>query len=296
MDRLVAAKVFLDVSKTGSFTASADRLNMSRPMVTRYVESMESWLNARLFHRTTRKVTLTHVGESCLEQVEAWVSQAEALSVISQIDTELSGNIKITAATSLATSQLIPAFASFMQRHPKVSIELDAQDVTADLIHDQIDIAVRISSSPSGSLIGKPIASCLSALVASPDYIDRKDAIKSASDLTAHQALGYKNFGEQIWHLSKGESIESIKANCMFTTNEVLSLKQAVLSGMGIAMLPTYLVNDDIKRNALTQVLPEWTLPTMQIYVLYSSRKFQSPAVRALIDFLSDYFKDNPWD
>ncbi|MEQ2355446.1 LysR family transcriptional regulator [Pseudoalteromonas piscicida] len=295
MDKLIAAKVFADVAITGSFTATADRLDMSRPMVTRYIEAMESWLNIRLLHRTTRRVSLTTAGESCLEEVRQWLRQADTITGLANTSGKLSGTVRLATSMSFGFSQLVPAIQQFMSAHPDVNIDIDLQDSVADLTESQIDLAIRIASAPDPSLIGKSIAVCDSVIVASPQYLENASEIKKPDDLAEHLCLGYKNFQQHIWHLCKGGSQQSVAVNCRLTANEATALLHAALSGAGLAIQPTYLVNRYIKSGELKPVLPDWKPSDMNIYVLYSSRKYMSPTVRALIDYLSHYFASTPW-
>ena len=295
MDRLTAAKVFVDVATSGSFTATADRLEMSRPMVTRYIEAMESWLNARLLHRTTRKVSLTTAGEDCLEEVKLWLKQAESLGDLANTGGELSGTIRLATSMSFGYSQVVPVIQQFLTVHPKVSIDVDLQDSVTDLTDSQIDIAIRIASTPDPSLIGKPIALCESVIVASPHYLANNEPISTPGDLTQHTCLGYKNFQQHVWHLTKADIQQSVEVSCRLTANEATTLLNAALCHGGLAMQPTYLVSQYLKNGQLKQVLPDWKPDDMTVYVLYSSRKHMRPAVRALIDYLSDYFSTSRW-
>ncbi|MCG9749674.1 LysR family transcriptional regulator [Vibrio brasiliensis] len=295
MDRLTAAKVFVDVATSGSFTATADRLEMSRPMVTRYIEAMESWLNARLLHRTTRKVSLTTAGEDCLEEVKLWLKQAESLGDLANTSGELSGTIRLATSMSFGYSQVVPVIQQFLAVHPKVSIDVDLQDSVTDLTDSQIDIAIRIASTPDPSLIGKPIALCESVIVASPHYLANSEPISTPGDLTQHTCLGYKNFQQHVWHLTKADLQQSVEVSCRLTANEATTLLNAALCHGGLAMQPTYLVSQYLKNGQLKQVLPDWKPDDMTVYVLYSSRKHMRPAVRALIDYLSDYFSTSRW-
>lgn len=295
MDRLTAAKVFVDIATTGSFTATAARLDMSRPMVTRYFEAMEGWLNTRLLHRTTRKVSLTTAGEACLEEVKQWLRQADSLSDLADNNGDLSGTIRLATSMSFGYAQLVPALQAFMASHPKVNIDIDLQDSVADLTERQIDLAIRIASAPDPSLIGKPIAVCHSVIVASPQYLASGGSILKPSDLTNHTCLGYKNFQQHIWHLTKDGLQQSVEVNCRLTANEATTILYAALCNAGLAIQPTYLVSQYLKSGQLQQVLPNWKPEDLTIYVLYSSRKYMSPAVRALIDYLSGYFSKARW-
>lgn len=295
MDRLTAAKVFIDVAHSRSFTATAERLGMSRPMVTRYIEAMENWLQARLLHRTTRKISLTSAGEMCLKDVEAWLVQADSLPTIVSSGEILSGRIRVAASMSFGYSQLVPAVTEFMALHPNVNIDIDLQDSVADLVEQRIDLAIRIAADPDPALIGKPIAICDSVLVASPEYLKTRPEIHQPSDLSKHACLGYKSFERHVWHLSQGEQFESVDIQCRLTANEAKALLQASILHAGISLQPCYLANNYIKEGLLSTVLPNWKPNDLKIYALYSSRKYLSPAVRALIDYLNDYLKAKPW-
>lgn len=299
MDRVVAAKVFIDVAQSRSFSRTADRLNMSRPMVTRYIETMEDWLKIRLLHRTTRKISLTSAGEACLKDVELWLEQADDFISLVNTSDELSGVVRITSSMSFGFSQLMPAIQDFMDQHPNVHVDIDLEDSAADLTEKSIDLAIRIASNPDPSLIGKPIAVCESVLVASPVYLEKVRQtvgdIQHPQDLINHDCLGYKNLARHIWHLSLHDQFESVSLDCRLSINEATALLHATLNGMGICLQPTYLANRYLNDGSLCHVLPEWKPKDLIIYALYSSRKHLSPNVRALIDHLEIYFQDNPW-
>lgn len=296
MDRITAAEVFIDVTRSGSFTATADRLSMSRPMVTRYVEALESWFGVRLLHRTTRKVTLTTLGEQCLSDLELWLDDGQRLIANVKPNDVLTGSIKIATSVSFAHTQLMAAISEFMILHPKISIEIDLQDTTSDLVKSRIDLAIRIASNPDASLIGKPIALCRSVIVAHESYLARMPPIKKPEDLSHHHCLGYTNFENQVWHLTRGTIHKSISVNGRLSANEATALLEATLCGAGLSLQPTYMANKMIQQGDLVQVLPEWKPNDMNIYALYSSRKFLAPTVRAFIDFIDEYLKKYTWD
>jgi DNA-binding transcriptional LysR family regulator len=296
MDRITAAEVFINVTRSGSFTATADRLSMSRPMVTRYVEALESWFGVRLLHRTTRKVTLTSLGEQCLVDLESWLDTAHMLVESVNSTNALTGSIRIATSVSFAHAQLMAAISEFMLLHPQIKIDIDLQDNTSDLVKNRIDLAIRIASNPDASLIGKPIALCRSVLVAHKSYLAKMPKIEEPEDLCHHHCLSYTNFERQIWHLSRGAINKSINVNGRLSANEATALLEATLCGAGISLQPTYMAHQKIKQGDLVQVLPEWKPNDMSIYALYSSRKFLSPTVRAFIDFIEHYFSQNKWD
>lgn len=291
MDKLTAAKVMLDVAQTESFTATAERLEMSRPMVTRYVEAAENWLGARLLQRTTRKVSLTSAGEQLLSNLQQWVEQAQQMEESLMPTQAVTGYVRLSVSMSFGFSQLMPALQAFRQRYPGIKLDIDAQDRAVDMVAERIDLAIRTTNEPNPALIGRPFSVCYSKLVAAPEYLACHDPITHPQDLTRHACLGYKNFGRQIWQLTQGEQQHDVEVSCDVTANEATVLLHGSLAGLGISMQPDYLAQEWIDQGKLVWVLPEWQLMTLQMYLLYPSRKHLSPPVRALIDFIIDHFK-----
>lgn len=296
MDTLTAARVFVDIANSQSFTATAEKLNMSRPMVTRYVETLEDWLQTRLLHRTTRKISLTTAGETCLRDIENWIQDADRIKAMISPKEELKGDVRVASSMSFGFSQLMPAIKSFMAQHSHVRVDLNLEDGVTDLTEKSIDLAIRISSNPEPSLIGKPIANCESVIVASPAYLQANPSpIHVPADLARHHCLGYKNFQQHVWNLSQQDKFEPVTLDCRLSANEATVLLHAALEGAGISLQPTYLANQYIKNGQLVHLLPDWKPNDLTIYALYSSRKYLSPTVRALIDFLEAYFLKHPW-
>ena len=296
MDRLTAMRVFVEVAHTGSFSATADKLDMSRAMVTRYVGALEQWLQARLLQRTTRSVTLTDAGETCLrrsQQMLALVDDVEE-ETASQ-DGALRGQLRITCSTSLAYAQMATAITAFLALHPQLKIDLNASEGALNLVEARIDLAIRISAEPDPMLIARPLAPCASVLVASPDYLAQQGRPRSPADLATHRCLSYANFGKSVWRFQRGTEQTQVSVASHFSANEATALLQAALAGGGIALQPTYLANPHLAQGTLQVVLPQWQVPAMTIYALYPSRKNLSPAVRALLDFLVERFAQVPW-
>lgn len=297
MDRLTAMRVFVEVATSGSFSATADRLDMSRAMVTRYVGEMEQWLQARLLQRTTRSVTLTDAGEACLRRCQQMLALVEDIEeeTTATGEGELRGQLRLTCSVSFAFAQLGAAIADFLALHPLLKIDLDASEGALNLVERRIDLAIRISSGPDPMLIARPLARCDSVLVASPSYLARHGVPALPADLERHRCLSYANFGKSVWELARGGETERVAVSSHFSANEATTLLRAALAGGGIALQPTYLANPHIASGELAAVLPDWGLPVMAINALYTSRRHQSPAVRALLDFLVDRFKGAPW-
>ena len=296
MDRLTALRVFASVAESGSFSATAEQLDMSRAMVTRYVGTLEQWLGARLLQRTTRSVTLTEAGESCLrrgQQMLALVDDVEQET--SRHGTALRGQLRVTCSVSFAYAQMAAALTDFLKQHPQLKIDLNASDGALNLVEARIDLAIRISAEPDPTLIGRVLAPCDSVLVASPAYLAAHGVPQTPAALATHQCLSFANFGKSTWALHRDQERCQVNVRSQLSANDATALLQAALAGGGVALQPTYLANPCVADGRLQVVLPDWKLPDMAIYALYPSRKHLQPAVRALLDFLAQRFSAQRW-
>ncbi len=289
-------QVFVEVATSGSFSATADKLDMSRAMVTRYVAELERWLDARLLQRTTRSVTLTDAGENCLRRSQQMLALMENVEEeTSGHDGALRGQLRITCSVSFAYAQLAAAVVDFLKLYPQLKMDLNASEGTLNLVEARIDLAIRISAAPDPALIGRMLAPCTSVLVASPAYLAANGIPQTPADLASHRCLSYANFGKSVWKLSRGEEQVQVSVASYFSANEATALLRATLAGGGVALQPTYLANPHLLDGSLQAVLPSWKLPDMAVYALYPSRKHLSPAVRAFLDFLVERFAKVPW-
>lgn len=296
MDRLTAMQVFVEVAQNGSFSTAAEKLDMSRAMVTRYVGQLEQWLGARLLQRTTRSVTLTDAGETCLRRSQQMLAlMADVEEETSRHDGALRGQLRITCSVSLAYAQMAAAVVDFLKQHPQLKIDLQTSEAALNLVEARIDLAIRISAEPDPALIGRVLAPCASVLVASPSYLAAQGMPTHPSDLRAHRCLSYANFGKSVWTLHRQDDVAEVGVASHFSANEATALLRATLAGGGVALQPTYLANPHLADGSLLRVLPDWTPPDMSIYALYPSRKHLSPAVRNFLDFLAERLAHTPW-
>ena len=296
MDRVTAMRVFADVAASGSFSASAERLEMSRAMVTRYVAEMEQWLGARLLQRTTRRVTLTDAGEQALRRcLQMLALVAEVEDEVAPADGTLRGQLRLTSSMSFGHAHLAAGLAAFLAQHPQLKIDLNVGDAALNLVEARIDLAIRISSEPDPALIARPLAVCDSVLVASPAYLAAAGTPRTPAELTTHRCLGHSNVGRSSWRFLRGETEETVNVTTRFTANDATVLLHAALADGGISLQPTYLASSLLQNGRLQQVLPDWQPPPMTIHALYPSRRHLSPAVRTLLDFLVDWFTLPRW-
>ena len=299
MDRLNALRVFVEVADCGSLTQTAQRLDMSPAMVSRYLAAAEDWLGARLLHRTTRRVSLTDAGEAALAPSRQMLGLAEEVSQLASARArEPAGALRVTASPSFADAQLAAAIAEFQRQHPRVEITMLVGDQALDLVEDRIDLAVRITNALDPTVIARPLALCRSVLCAAPQYLALHGRPDTLDDLTAHRWVT-RTLGEGGHYRFQHQGAEvALNVRGALRTDDTITLRRAVLAGAGIGMLPTYYVGEDLQRGALVRLLPAYEPTTLGIHAVTLSRRHQPLAQRVLVDFLVQRFGGEvaPWD
>lgn len=299
MDRLTAARIFVEAAERGSLTQTAARLEMSQAMVSRYLAAMEGWVGVRLLHRTTRRITLTEAGQALLSSCRQLLELAEEVEHLAgNGNREPEGKLRIATSSSFAEAQLTTAVVDFQRLHALVQVELLVADRPVDLVEDRIDLAVRITNSLDQAVVARPLAQCRSVLCASPEYLARHGQPAGIEALKAHRFVT-NSFGAGAHHRFRhGGQIVDVPANGMLFTNETAVLRRAVLTGAGLGMLPTYYVGDDLRNGSLVRVLPDYEPEPLGIHAVYLSRRHRPLALQLLLDFLAQRFGGDvaPWD
>jgi DNA-binding transcriptional LysR family regulator len=299
VDRLTAVRVFVQVADRGSLTQAAEHLEMSVAMASRYLAAVEDWFDARLLHRTTRKISLTDAGLAALPACRQLLEIAEeAQYLAAERSREPAGMLRVTTSSSFADAQLTAALIDFQQRYPQVEIVLSVGDKPTDLVTERVDLAVRITNNLEPTMITRPLARCHSMLCASPEYLKRHGVPRTPDDLLQHRCIAHAfGIGKQ-YRLTRGGETITVPVDWRFHTNESAILRRAALSGAGITMLPTYYLGDDLHGGRLVQLLPDHEPDVLGIHAIYLSRQHQPLALRLLVDFLAARFagESAPWD
>jgi DNA-binding transcriptional LysR family regulator len=299
MDRFIAMQVFVEIAERGSLTEAGDALEMSRAMVSRYLESLEQWLGVRLLHRTTRRVSLTDAGAEALQGCRQVVELTrDVRATAGARHREPSGRLRIAASPSFAQACLADAIADFLALYPRTQIELLVQERTVNLVEERIDLAVRIGNQLDESLVARRLGTCQSALCASPGYVAKFGAPASPDALGTHRFITHAYVGRTELRLRRGGELVKVPVSGVLQTNEPTVGLQAALRGTGIALLPTYLVNADLLEGKLVRVLPDCEPEAMGIHAVYLSRQHQPQLLRSMLDHLAHLFKEEiaPWD
>jgi molybdate transport repressor ModE-like protein len=297
MDRLRCIQVFAEVARDGSFTGAARRLGMSRANVTKHVAWLEQTLRARLLHRTTTQVGLTEAGASALRSGKHLLERYEEMEIELRDSTrEPRGVIRVGTPPSFGAQHLAPLLVAFAGAHPDIQIALSIDDGTANLIAQGLDLSIRIAPAlDDASYIAQPLARAPQVLVASPPYLARRTAPRSPGDLVRHNCLVHTlKSPTNIWTFTgpAGKSPVRVRGSICSNLGEVL--KQAALMGHGISMHPYYMVSKELATGELQVVLPDYAPPSLDIYVIFSSRQNLPLRVRKLVEFLKDWAKSPP--
>ncbi|MEJ4045374.1 LysR family transcriptional regulator [Erwinia sp. SLM-02] len=291
MDRLTAANVFTTIVQRGSLTAAADVLGMSRAMVTRYLSEMETWSGARLLHRSTRRLSLTPAGEHALARCRQLLLLAGEIEQSNQPEGEaLSGLLRISCSLSLGNSVLAAAITAFQQRYPRIRIDLHSSNQLVNLVEERIDLALRITGQLEPNLIARPLNTCESVICATPAYLAREGTPQHPEQLVHHNCLTYSHFGKSLWNFSRGDEHDTVAVSGSLSANDSLMLLSATLAGAGISMQPLHSVGSLLAGGKLVALLPEFQLDSLGIFAIYTSRQHQSRQLRALLDFLVEWF------
>ena len=298
MDRLTAMKVFVSVVDLGSQSAAADHLDLSRPVVSRYLAELEDWVGARLMQRTTRKLSLTAAGLETLPRCRQMLELVGDLhAAVGAPDDAPRGELRISVSTSFGHAQLVEAVADYVKRYPLVKVDLQMLDRTVNLVDERIDLAIRTSNDLDPNLIARRLSVCRSVICASPAYLREHGTPHLVHDLSQHNCLTHSYFGHSLWHFEVNGEQVSVPVQGNISANEALTLERATLAGVGIAMLPTYLVSRALQSGALVRLLPEARPRELGLNAVYTSRKHMPATLRSMLDFLAARFTDPPhWD
>jgi DNA-binding transcriptional LysR family regulator len=292
MDQFKEIESFVAVAQLGSFVKAADRLGLSKAMVSRNVSELEARLGVRLMQRTTRRLSLSDAGAEYLQRcVQILGELHDANAAVSASAVQAQGVLKISAPLTFGIRHLAPLWGEFLRIHPRVELEVNLNDRVVDLIEEGYDLAVRIGQLYSSSLIARRIAGTRLVLCASPRYLQQAAPIQGLDDITDHDVISYTYLatGER-WHFTGPGGARSIEVRPRLRSNSGDTCRAAALADQGIVFQPSFLVGEDLKAGRLVEILPQYAGTEMDISVVYPSRHHLSHKVRAMVEFLGAAF------
>jgi DNA-binding transcriptional LysR family regulator len=284
---------FAQVVEQGGFSAAARALDIPKSRLSRRISQLEERLGVRLLQRTTRRLRLTTAGERYLRYCREMTASARAAEdAMRQLQSEPSGPVVVSCPVSLAQQILAPMLPEFLDTWPAVSVQMLVSNRRVDLIREGVDLALRVRTrlDTDTEMVVRRFGTALNTLVASPSYLQRYGAPETPGDLANHVTLSFNEpQPEARWTLRniQGEETEVV-VKPQLCCNDFIVLTQAAVRGRGIALLPDEAVREERRRGQLVRVLPEWRSPEGILHCIYPSRRGMMPAVRALLDFLSE--------
>lgn len=284
---------FAEVVDRGGFAAAGRALGLPKSRLSRRVAELETRLGVRLLHRTTRKLSLTAVGEQYHRHCVAMREDAQAAEdAVAQAHTEPRGTIRVACPVTLAQTTLGPILPQFLARYPLVTIDMRVSNRVVDLVEEGIDVALRVRPTldDSGSLVIKNFGTTATLLVASPAQLARQGTPATLADLDRMDTVAMSaTDGRTVWHLlGPGGTSDAFAHQPRYVADDLLTLKLAVLSGVGLCALPDYMCSDEIRDGRLVSVLPGWAPRPGIFHAVFPSRRGLLPAVRRLLDFLGE--------
>lgn len=282
-------RLFAEVVKHGSYTKTAESLDVSKSYLSQKIKHLEQMLGKQLLVRNTRTMRLTSAGDilykEAVKLTDFW-SQTKAL--LEQTDEELAGTVKCTAPIGVARYLLYPLFDDILAKYPDISLLMDAGNNTHNLISDDFDFAIRITNTPPEDMIAKKLLTINYLCCASPDFIIKHGRPNQPQDLLQLDCLALVHWRE--WTFTQGDQVEKIMPNGKFLCSDNDMLKEACLAGRGIARLPQYLIEEELKRGELCLVLPTIQCDTRNLYLIYPQLSTRPKRVSLYLKVMIDKF------
>lgn len=293
MDKFESMHAFTQVVEEGSFAAAARKMQLSRSAVNKMVINLENQLKVQLLHRTTRQVTLTDTGRAYYERcLEILSSVEEAELAVSQQHSEPKGTLKINAPMSFGISSLGSKIAEFINRYQQIKVQLTLEDRFVDPISEGYDLVIRIGSPPqSPNLVVHPITIIPRIICAAPSYLKAKGIPQTIDDLKQHSCLHYGYLASSgQWTLIYQGQEERVSVDGVFCSNNGEVLRGAAVKGLGIMVLPTFIVEEALNSGELQTILPDYQPPELTLSVIYPVNRHLSTKVQLLTQFLKEKF------
>ncbi|MGB3293711.1 MAG: LysR family transcriptional regulator [Phormidesmis sp.] len=299
MDKLESMRAFVEVVNHSGFAAAGRSLGLSRSVVNKLVAQLETTLAVQLLQRTTRRVSPTDVGRAYYERcVNILAEVAAAETAVTQLQAKPQGTLRINAPMSFGTMHLAAAIAQFMNRYPDIQVQLTLNDRFIDLIEEGFDITLRLAELKTDeALVVKPLTPIHRVICASPSYLRARGTPSHPDELHQHDCLNYGHLAANSqWQLMDAGKPLTISLRCRGYSNNGEVLREAAIAGVGIALLPTFIIGKALQTGQLTTLLTDYCPPPLTAYLSYATNQHLSTKIQLLVAFLQDWFKRPAWE
>jgi DNA-binding transcriptional LysR family regulator len=292
---LLDVLAFVRVAETGAFSRAAERMGMSKSILSRRVARLERQLGARLLTRTVQGAQPTEVGQAYFERASNVLAELEAAEeVVAEAVTQVAGPVRMSAPLSFGIGHLAPALAEFAEAHPRVELDISFDDRPVDLAAGGFDLAVRIGSLKDSALVARKIAPVRKVPAASPAYLEARGRPEHPRDLASHDILLYAN---EQWRFRVGGKWDYVRGRPRLRADNGEMLRAAAEAGLGICILPSFIAAPAFERGTLEPLLRLYPLEEGALHAVMPPGRATTARVRALVDFLVERFGPEPaWD
>jgi DNA-binding transcriptional LysR family regulator len=299
MDRYAAMLTFVRVAEALSFSSAARELNVAQSTVSKQISALEEHLGTRLVSRTTRALSLTDAGRWFYERSrEVLEALTEAEATVNAGGASPTGLVRIGCPATFGRLQIVPRLSRLLARHPKLRVELVMDDAFVDLVEEGLDLAVRIGVLADQTLIARRVGMAVRAVFGAPAYFAERGHPTTPSDLRNHNCIVYTNLRGQHrrseWRFTGRDRRLNVRVDGNFLANNSEALREAVLSGIGVAVAPTWMFQDEMAKGLVTTVLRDYELERLPMHLVYPSRRFVTEKVRMMIEFFVQEFRREP--
>ncbi|AXT49069.1 MULTISPECIES: LysR family transcriptional regulator [Chromobacterium] len=292
MNKLEAMQIFVRVAELSSFTQAADSLGLPKASISVAVKQTEAWLGARLLHRTTRKVQMTQDGQAFYERCKDVLAEMDELQGMFQRGEEtLSGRLRVDMPSGVARYQVLPRLDEFLQRHPRLELELSSTDRKVDIVREGFDCVLRVGELSDSSLVARPLGRFRQLNCASPAYLARYGAPAGLEDLARHRLVHYvSTLGARPagWEWRDDSGSHWLAMSGSVIVNNADAYQAACLAGLGLIQAPESGVRHLLDRGELVEVLPEFRAAPMPVTLLYAHRRNLPRRARVFMDWLAE--------
>lgn len=292
MDKIECIRIFVETAQLNSFTATANKLDMTQSAVSKKIAWLESDLGMTLFQRNSRKISLTHAGKDYLTYCVRFLEEMSAIESQLKRETEsVEGELKISAPSAFSTMLLSEPLQAFIEQHPGIRINLSVDDRIVNLNEHNIDVAIRASQLKDSGLKARLLFNNKVHYFASPAYLEKHGAPQQPQELSKHHCLTYSLMTPaNEWRFTdKSHKASSIKVNQIFTSDSPEMLLKMSRQGIGIVALPNWMGKEFVEKGELIRLLADWSNDQLPMYAVYHTSDYLPQRIRVFIDFLAEY-------